>query len=139
MMFIKKNKRIPEVYNMKILLIQPKKSKTSKGCHFKCRFCALWKLTGGQYLTREPENIVKELEQIEEDFVFFADDESLLDTERMKTLAEHIKKAGIKKQYFLYGRSDTIVKNPNLIKKWKGIGLKRVFVGLEFFRDEDLK
>ncbi len=113
--------------------------RTSKGCMFKCNFCALWKLTKGRYLTRKPENIVEELSQIEEDFVFFADDESLLDADRMKILADLIKKAGIKKRYFLYGRSDTIVKHPELIVKWKEVGLERVFVGLEFFRDDDLR
>lgn len=113
--------------------------RTSKGCFFKCNFCALWKLTGGKYLTRNPERIVKELGAIEEDFVFFADDESLLDANRMKVLAGLIKEAGIKKQYFLYGRSDTIAKYPDLIETWKKVGLKRVFVGLESFRDDDLK
>jgi radical SAM superfamily enzyme YgiQ (UPF0313 family) len=113
--------------------------RTSKGCPFRCNFCALWKLTNGKYIRRKPENIVKELSEIKEDFVFFADDESLVDAERMKTLAKLIKAAGIKKRYFLYGRSDTIVKHPELITIWKEIGLERVFVGLEFFKDEDLK
>ncbi|MCK9363472.1 MAG: B12-binding domain-containing radical SAM protein [Syntrophales bacterium] len=113
--------------------------RTSKGCPFRCNFCALWKLTNGKYIRRKPENIVKELSEIKEDFVFFADDESLVDAERMKTLAGLIKEAGIKKRYFLYGRSDTIIKHPELIRIWKEIGLERVFVGLEFFRDEDLK
>lgn len=54
--------------------------RTSKGCHFRCQFCALWKLTGGRYFTRQPERIVEELGAIEEKYVFFADDESLLDT-----------------------------------------------------------
>ena len=40
--------------------------RTSKGCSFKCNFCALWKLTGGKYLTRNPERIVEELATIEE-------------------------------------------------------------------------
>ena len=113
--------------------------RTSKGCPFRCNFCALWKLTNGKYIRRKPENIVKELSEIKEDFIFFADDESLVDAERMKTLANLIKEAGIKKRYFLYGRSDTIVKHPELIAIWKEIGLERVFVGLEFFKDEDLK
>ncbi|MEQ8221931.1 MAG: radical SAM protein [Candidatus Eremiobacterota bacterium] len=113
--------------------------RTSKGCPFRCNFCALWKLTGGKYLKRKPELIVKELAQIKEEFVFFSDDESLVDARRMKELARIIKDSGIKKRYFLYGRSDTIVNNPDLIKTWREIGLERVFVGLEFFRDEDLK
>lgn len=113
--------------------------RTSKGCPFRCNFCALWKLTAGKYLKRKPETIIKELSEIKEPFVFFADDESLIDSKRMMELANLIKKAGIKKQYFLYGRSDTIARNPELIELWKEIGLERVFVGLEFFRDEDLK
>jgi len=113
--------------------------RTSKGCLFKCSFCALWKLTGGRYLTRKPECVVEELGTIEEKCVFFADDESLLDTKRMIALADLIQRAGIRKRYFLYGRSDTIAKHPELIEQWKKIGLERVFVGLEFMWDADLK
>jgi hopanoid C-3 methylase len=113
--------------------------RTSKGCLFKCSFCALWKLTEGRYLTRKPEYVVEELGTIEEKCVFFADDESLLDTKRMIALADLIQRAGIRKRYFLYGRSDTIAKHPELIEQWKKIGLERVFVGLEFMWDADLK
>ena len=113
--------------------------RTSKGCPFRCNFCALWKLTGGRYLKRDPVKIIEELSDIKEEFVFFADDESLVDVERMKQLASLIKESGIKKRFFLYGRSDTIAKNPKLLELWKEAGLERVFVGLEFFREEDLK
>ncbi len=113
--------------------------RTSKGCHFRCQFCALWKLTGGRYLTRKPELIVEELKTIQEPYVFFADDESLLDTPRMARLADLILSAGIKKRYFLYGRSDTIVKHPELLEQWRKIGLERIFVGLEFMRNADLQ
>ncbi len=113
--------------------------RTSKGCPHKCSFCALWKISKGRYLTRSPEKIVEELETIHEENVFFADDESLLDVDRMTELARLIKKAGIKKRYYLYGRSDTIAKNPTLLEKWKEIGLERIFIGLEFFKSEDLR
>lgn len=112
--------------------------RTSKGCPYRCKFCAQWKVAGGRYYKREPRRVVEELAQIEEEFVFFADDESLLDAARMTMLARLIKEAGIRKRYFLYGRSDTITRNPDLLTVWRDIGLERVFVGLEFFRDEDL-
>jgi radical SAM superfamily enzyme YgiQ (UPF0313 family) len=113
--------------------------RTSKGCHFRCRFCALWKLTGGRYLTRRPERIVHELAAIPEKYVFFADDESLLDVERMGVLAQLIQRSGIDKRFFLYGRSDTIARHPGLLEEWRKAGLERVFVGLECIRDDDLK
>jgi radical SAM superfamily enzyme YgiQ (UPF0313 family) len=112
--------------------------RTSKGCPFRCSFCALWKIAGGRYLKREPAKIVQELAGIDEKYVFFADDESLVDVRRMKALARLIKEAGLRKEYFLYGRSDTISKNPDLLEQWRDVGLQRVFVGLEFFRERDL-
>jgi len=112
--------------------------RTSKGCPYRCKFCALWKLAGGRYLKRQPEKVLEELADLHEEFVFFADDESLVDAPRMKTLARLIKESGIQKRYFLYGRSDTIARNPDLLELWRDVGLERVFVGLEFFRDEDL-
>jgi len=112
--------------------------RTSKGCPYRCKFCAQWKLAEGRYLKRGPERVLEELAGLEEKNVFFADDESLVDSQRMKTLARLIKDAGIKKQYFLYGRSDTIVRNPELLEMWREIGLERVFVGFEFLKDEDL-
>ena len=112
--------------------------RTSKGCPFRCRFCAQWKVAGGRYMRRDPEKVVEELAGIEEEYVFFADDESLLDVARMTRLAGLIREAGIRKRYFCYGRSDTITRNPELLRIWRDVGLERVFVGLEFFRDEDL-
>lgn len=112
--------------------------RTSKGCPYRCNFCALWKLTGGRYFKRKPEKVVEELAGLDEEFVFFADDESLIDSSRMKELAALIRDAGIRKRYFLYGRSDTIARNPELLEMWRDVGLERVFVGLEFFRDKDL-
>jgi len=113
--------------------------RTSKGCPYRCKFCALWKLAGRRYLKRQPEKVVEELAGLDEEFVFFADDESLVDASRMKTMATLIRQAGLQKRYFLYGRSDTIARNPDLLELWRDVGLERVFVGLEFFRDEDLE
>jgi hopanoid C-3 methylase len=113
--------------------------RTSKGCPYRCSFCALWKLTGGRYLRRRPERIVEELAGIDEECIFFADDESLVDAGRMKILAQLIGNAGIRKRYFLYGGSDTITRHPDLLEMWRKVGLERVFVGLEFSSDESLR
>jgi radical SAM superfamily enzyme YgiQ (UPF0313 family) len=113
--------------------------RTSKGCPYRCTFCAQWKVAGGRYLKRRPEKVVKELAGLDEECVFFADDESLVDVPRMREMATRIREAGLRKRYFLYGRSDTIARNPDLLALWRDVGLERVFVGLEFFRDQDLQ
>ncbi|WP_242833530.1 B12-binding domain-containing radical SAM protein [Desulfosporosinus youngiae] len=113
--------------------------RTSLGCFARCNFCALWAITGGRYLQRQPEKIVEELQNVREEIVFFCDDESMCDTRRMDRLADLIIEAGIKKKYFLYGRVDTIIKHPELFAKWKKAGLTQVFVGFESFSDTRLK
>ncbi|HEY6009301.1 MAG TPA: radical SAM protein, partial [Geobacteraceae bacterium] len=112
--------------------------RTSLGCTARCTFCALWGITGGRYLRRDPESVVAELATIAEPNVFFCDDESMCDVRRMDRLADLIREAGIRKNYFLYGRVDTIVNNPELFAKWAGIGLAQVFVGMEDFSDRRL-
>jgi radical SAM superfamily enzyme YgiQ (UPF0313 family) len=113
--------------------------RTSLGCTARCNFCALWSITAGKYLRRDPERVVAELKGIAEQNVFFCDDESMCDTRRMEQLAELIAAAGIRKNYFLYARVDTIVRHPELFAKWQQIGLSQVFVGMEDFSDARLQ
>ena len=112
--------------------------RTSLGCTARCSFCALWAITGGTYLRRDPDTVVEELLTIREPNVFFCDDESMCDTRRMDLLADRIKAAGVCKNYFLYARVDTIVRHPELFRKWAEIGLAQVFVGMEDFSDKRL-
>lgn len=113
--------------------------RTSLGCVGRCNFCALWSLTGGKYLKRNTEKVVEELKGISEENVFFCDDESMCDVTRMDLLADRIAESGIHKNYFLYARVDTIARHPQLFEKWRNIGLKQVFVGMESFSDAHLR
>jgi len=112
--------------------------RTSLGCTARCNFCALWGITGGKYLRRDPEAVLEELKTITEPNIFFCDDESMCDVKRMDRLADLIRDAGIRKNYFLYGRVDTIVNHPELLAKWAKIGLSQVFVGMEDFSEARL-
>jgi radical SAM superfamily enzyme YgiQ (UPF0313 family) len=112
--------------------------RTSLGCTARCNFCALWGITGGKYLRRDPAAVLEELKTIAEPNIFFCDDESMCDVKRMDRLADMIREAGIKKNYFLYGRVDTIVNHPELLAKWAKIGLSQVFVGMEDFSEARL-
>ena len=112
--------------------------RTSLGCTSRCSFCALWAITDGKYLRRSPESVVEELKTVRETNVFFCDDESMCDVNRMKRLGDMIQKAAIKKNFFLYARVDTIVRHPDLFRQWRNIGLTQVFVGMETFSDSRL-
>jgi radical SAM superfamily enzyme YgiQ (UPF0313 family) len=112
---------------------------TSRGCPNKCTFCGLWKINHGKYRARPPHLIADELEAIAVPNVSFIDDNTLDHVENSSALADEIKRRGIKKSYELYGRVDTIVRHPNLVEKWRDVGMKLLLLGLESCDNEALK
>ncbi len=113
---------------------------TSRGCPFRCNFCACWKLLGGKYLVRSPESVVEEMATLPEDIdhVFFADDNTLHNVRHAWRLARQIRGSGIAMKFSMFARADTIVKHPDLIKYLRECGLTSLTVGIESIRDEEL-
>ncbi len=111
---------------------------SSRGCPFRCDFCAQWKIYRGKYRIRKPETVVDELARLKERYVHFTDDNTLEDYRTALELADRIKAAGLRKVYEVYSRADTIAKHPDLIETWREIGLKLVLVGLEAIREDKL-
>ena len=112
---------------------------TERGCPFRCSFCSMWKVNEGKYRVRSPQSVVDEIASIESKYIDFIDDNTLHDVKRARAMYELLKQQGIDKFYKAYARSDTIVKHPDVIEKWREVGLKIVLVGLESFRDKDLQ
>ena len=112
---------------------------TSRGCPFRCTFCAVWPFYKGTFRVKSPERVVEELALVPDPFILFVDDNFMADPERCEEIARLIERRGIRKRYTLQARSDSIVKHRELLKLWKAIGLKAIFVGFEGFRDEDLR
>ncbi len=111
---------------------------TARGCPYRCTFCAVWKFHRGKCRFRTPESILKELETIPSRIICFVDDNFLQDTRRAERLYELVKNNGNQAQYWIQARSDSIVKRPDIIKKWAEIGLDSVLIGFEKFSDEEL-
>jgi radical SAM superfamily enzyme YgiQ (UPF0313 family) len=110
---------------------------TSRGCPFRCSFCSMWKVNRGKYRVRSAESVVRELETIPEKHIDFIDDNTLADVERAYRLYELIKEKGLKKIYKVYARSDTVAKHPDLIKKWKEIGLELILIETSIEQNEE--
>lgn len=112
---------------------------TSRGCPFRCSFCALWKINDGKYYMRSPESVVAELRDLPERYIDFAEDNALHNIPRAEKICRLIKEEGIQKTYKLYARSDTVVRYPRVIEEWKQVGMELILIGLESFRDKELK
>lgn len=113
--------------------------RTTVGCPYRCSFCSLWRIMDGRYYKREIDKVVAELQSIPEHYIFFVDDEPFVDPQRMKLLAEAIEEAGIDKEYFAYCRVDSLLRDIELMKQWKHIGLRRLLLGVETIFDWELK
>ena len=113
---------------------------TSRGCPFRCNFCACWKMMEGHFAARSPESIIEEIEGMPAgtDIVYFSDDNTFNDIGRMWRLSELIRKHNIRKRFQMYARADTIVKNRDLFAEMKESGLQFISIGLESFRDSEL-
>lgn len=114
---------------------------TSRGCPYRCTFCACWRVMKGKYVTRSPESVAAEFASLPEEIelVCFSDDNTLHDTGRAWELVNLIKAQGIKKRFMMYARTDMIVNQPDLMASLRDIGLEYLLVGIESFRDEELK
>lgn len=111
----------------------------STGCPHRCKFCSISTVLNRKMYTRRIDKIIEELSGLKESYVFWVDDEFLINPKRALAIASEIDKAGIKKHYWFYGRSDNIVRHPECIEEWAKIGLQFVMVGLESHRERDLK
>ncbi|MEW6050771.1 MAG: radical SAM protein [Candidatus Zixiibacteriota bacterium] len=112
---------------------------TSVGCPHACSFCPCPALTGHRVLRRAPELVLQELLKINEPYVYIGDDNLFFDRQHAGRIAELVKQAGLKKQFYVLSRVDDINKHPDLIERWAESGLKKVFLGLESPDDSEIK
>ena len=71
----------------------------TQGCVGRCDFCPSWAQTDKRYLKRSIDLMIEEIQTIHEPYIYFVDEESLLDTKHSLAFAQAIKDAGIKKRW----------------------------------------
>ncbi len=113
--------------------------KTSFGCPFSCNFCFCRVITKGKYAERPLDEVVLELRLIKEKNIYIVDDDFLTSETRVREFIDANRKAGLQKNYLLYGRADFIASHPEIIRDFRSVGLKTVIVGIESFYDHELK
>src|ERR1700760_1540700 len=111
----------------------------SRGCPWDCVFCSAWTFYGRSYRTKSPECAVEELSRIKESGVFLLDDVAFIQAEHGMRIGEMITKRGIKKKYYLETRGDVLLRNKEVFKFWRNIGLQYMFLGVEAIDEEGLK
>jgi len=112
---------------------------TGRGCPYRCNFCSVWKFYEGRTRQMSARRVLDEVLAIETDHMTFVDDNFLMNYRRENDIADLIRAEGLSKRYSMECRTDSIVRHPELVAKWTGIGLYAVLLGLEGASDRMLK
>lgn len=112
--------------------------KTSYGCPYSCSFCFCKEITDGKYYARPVDDVIDELKIILEKEIYIVDDDFLFSRERLTEFCDKLEQNKIKKRFLVYGRSDFVSENEDIIKRLAENGLRAVIVGLESFKKEEL-
>jgi hopanoid C-3 methylase HpnR len=110
----------------------------SRGCPWDCSFCSAWTFYGRSYRVMSPERIVEDLKSIREPGVFIVDDVAFIQERHGMELGEAIARAGIEKRYYLETRGDVLLRNKEVFKFWRQLGVAYMFLGLEAIDEEGL-
>ncbi len=111
----------------------------TRGCPWDCAFCSAWTFYGRSYREMSPERAVEDLVRVKEPGVFIVDDVAFIQARHGYAIGEAIARRGVKKQYYLETRGDVLLRNVELFKFWKGLGMRYMFLGIEAIDEEGLK
>jgi hopanoid C-3 methylase len=111
----------------------------SRGCPWDCSFCSAWTFYGRSYRVKSVETAADEMASIREPGVFIVDDVAFIQAEQGMAIGEAIARRGIKKQYYLETRGDVLLRNKDVFRFWKTLGLQYMFLGVEAIDEDGLK
>ena len=113
----------------------------SRGCPFNCKFCSFAVNPWGvkrPWAPRSPESIVREIEQIDADLIFFVDDLFTHQPDRVAEICDLLIAKRIRKHYIVNARLE-IAKRPDVIRKMEQAGFLALLIGVESTQDATLK
>jgi hopanoid C-3 methylase HpnR len=111
----------------------------ARGCPWDCSFCSAWTFYGRSYRMVSTEKAVEELERVRERGVFLVDDVAFIQAKQGFEIGEAVARRGIKKEYYLETRGDVLLRNKEVFKFWKTLGLHYMFLGVEAIDEEGLR
>jgi radical SAM superfamily enzyme YgiQ (UPF0313 family) len=108
---------------------------TSRGCRFNCSFCSITSFFGARHRRRPVEDIVAEIEALDEDAVFFVDDNIVGDPASAKEFFRALVPLGIR---WISQASVNIASDEELLDLMAASGCKGLLIGFESMNSENL-
>jgi magnesium-protoporphyrin IX monomethyl ester (oxidative) cyclase len=111
----------------------------TRGCPWDCSFCSAWTFYGRSYRRLSPQAAAEDMARIAEPGVFIVDDVAFIKAEDGDEIARQLEARGIRKQYYLETRCDVLIRNEEVFRRWRRLGLNYMFLGLEALDEDGLK
>ncbi len=119
----------------------------SRGCRYRCEFCTLWKLDGGRYRARPPEEVLDELEvttrlsaakSLNRRPILFTDENVFIERDWSLALFRGMAERGFKRPYAVQASLD-IADDDELLAALERSGCMTVLIGFESICEESLR
>jgi anaerobic magnesium-protoporphyrin IX monomethyl ester cyclase len=113
----------------------------SRGCPHNCIFCSSPFMFGSKVFYRNPEKVVREMQEIIEkyrtNYFYFADLSFNLNRQRIIALCSEIRKNKLNVNWFCMCRPDNL--NKHTLQEMKEAGCSRIGFGIDALNDDTLK
>jgi hopanoid C-3 methylase len=111
----------------------------TRGCPWDCSFCSAWTFYGRSYRRLSPDAAAEDMARITEPGVFIVDDVAFIKADEGDQIAAQLERRRIRKQYYLETRCDVLLRNTEVFRRWRRLGLNYMFLGLEALDEDGLK
>ena len=112
--------------------------KSAFSCPQKCKFCVSRQFNSCTYRERDIDKIVEEIMEIDNDKIWFVDDDFLVNKHRVIELCNKLIEKNCYKTYMIFARADSIVKCKDIMPLLYKVGFRDMLVGLEAVDDKTL-
>jgi hopanoid C-3 methylase HpnR len=110
----------------------------ARGCPWDCTFCSAWTFYGRSYRTVSPEVVADEIARLREPGIFIVDDVAFIHGRHGMEIGEALARKNLHKEYYLETRGDVLLRNKEVFRFWRDLGLQYMFIGLEAIDAEGL-
>ncbi|RMG04820.1 MAG: radical SAM protein [Nitrospirae bacterium] len=115
---------------------------TSRGCGQECTFCSQQKFWHRTWRGRSAEDVVREMELLRKewdvDVVLFTDDYPSPDRERWERILDLLIERDLGMKILMETRAEDIIRDRDILGKYKEAGIIHIYVGTEATRQESL-
>lgn len=115
---------------------------TSRGCNHNCAFCSQQKFWQRTFRGRRPERVVADLVHLHEtygvDVFMFSDEYPTKERERWERLLDLVIASGLKVTLLMETRVEDILRDRDILPKYREAGVLHIYVGVEATNQETL-